>query len=666
MTKLLKNKKVQQTILGLFIVCGVYVGFCFSTLAISHDNSFFSVLHLIICAVTGIAYLLFCEMISGQNHLRKQMTVCNSVLFVCSILYLIARVLQGEITKDLYGVFSTTLVVIVTAIVEYRFLCVYRNENEKTIWQTIRKGIYSKKYLIILCVISLVLMYDPNMAQFKWDGVLYYSVSHSISVFSISSMALYGHISQTVGAIIGFCTAVMGNNVAYGMILGNAISYMVSICAFYGILKSIVPQKKEIVYVIAAAIYAWSPFALGMANYYSLDFYCMCLFPVVLYYTIKKQWILQVISGMLFSFSKEPAIIVYGMVCLSVVVVDLCQSRQYKFPDRIKRLFQSSKYYAMVLVAFLWVVTICILGIWAGGNGGFALDMDYICRKLKVLYLLNFSWLFTIVIFLSVILIIAEKNYHWLFPLVFAQIGFTLFSCLFKTVNHARYVDISPVCLYLLACVILFHLFDRIRGRGQKLLLPLFAVLAGILLLSSYRTIDPVSRRIFKTFDIGGDVILSTGEVGLGDAIIYNKQALWVEKALSEALSEINLNEEIIIFPTVDHSTYYFDGIIELRILEDGEYQEFVEYWNPKTSSREPEISKESEECTPFQVIFVTDKESVANIIQSYPLGRYSYFYLAYEGEEIAEEIRKEYSVMEESVCEYRGWNVYRITFEYR
>lgn len=93
--------------------------------------------------------------------------------------------------------------------------------------------------------------------------------------------------------------------------------------------------------------------------------------------------------------------------------------------------------------------------------------------------------------------------------------------------------------------------------------------------------------------------------------------------------------------------------------MEYGEYQEFVEYWNP-------EVSNKVKKSIPFKIIFATDKEAVANITQSYLSGRYSYFYLEHEDREIAEEIRREYSVIEESVCGYRGWNVYRITFEYR
>lgn len=59
-------------------------------------------------------------------------------------------------------------------------------------------------------------------------------------------MALYGHISQTVGATIRFLTALMGNDLAIGMMLGNALMLLISICAFYGSVKVLLPGSHSL------------------------------------------------------------------------------------------------------------------------------------------------------------------------------------------------------------------------------------------------------------------------------------------------------------------------------------------------------------------------------------------------------------------------------------
>ncbi|MDE5818735.1 MAG: hypothetical protein K2I07_05375 [Lachnospiraceae bacterium] len=679
--KFLKNKKVQGTILGLSAVSSAYLGFGFSTLAASHESEVLMLLHLLACAAAGAAYIGLCRNVSGQSGLRRQILVCSGVLWICSILFLVSNLVflirAGGLYEERYKVCSQFLVAAVaTAACWYLFRI--EKKAVRNGWELWKKNIVSHKFLFLLCLISLLLVYDPAMFQFKWDGWGYYMTSRQASVYSFSSMALYGHISLTVSAMIRFCTAVMGQNVAEGMILGNVIVFLTGICAYYGILRAVVPEKKEIFYAVCTAVYAWSPFMLGMVNYYSLDFYCICLFPVVLYFTVKKQWILQVVSGIFFCFIKEPAIVIYGFLCIGIVAVELCGKGTGRFADRVKGLFCRPQYYAMALAAVLWGGTILILGGW-GGTGGFALDMKYVTEKLKVLYLFNFNWIFVLLALLLGVFLFARggisrngfwlflsgksRNVFWLFPLLSAQMGFTVFSCLFVTVNHARYSNIIPMCLYLTADVFVLELSDDIKMTRMRFLPVVPAVLSALLLTACYRTIDPVSKYAFDTFPIGDGTMISTGSVNTvpGDAMIYNKQTLWLEKALWEALAVVDFERDIVLFPAVDQCTYYFDGFREVEILQEGEYGEYVEYWNPKVSRREITASGDN---IPFAVFMVPDAEAVECLIQEHPSGRYVYFYLDCAGAETAYGIKERHPVAEEEVYSYRGWKLYGLVFE--
>ncbi len=669
----LKNEKLQETVVGMFAVFGVYLAFCLSTIALSHERSLFMVLHLIVLCAAGTAYLLFCNMTAGRESVRRQMTVCNGVLWACGVLFFAAGLLYGG-KFSIYERLSQLLCIVVTTAAGYLLYRRSKNKEKSTCGSGTRKagswkrGLASRGLLFLLLAVTMILIYDPGMRQFKWDGGQYYFECRTASVYSISSMALYAHISQTVGAMIRFLTTVMGNDLAAGMMFGNAILLFISICSFYGVIKALLPNRREIVYVTAAAVYAWSPFALGMVNYYSLDFYCMCLFPVVVYYTIRRQWILQVLSGMCFCFTKEPAIVIYGAFCMGVVAADFWRDKQGGISDRIKRLFCTPQYYGMAAVALLWSVTIGILGAWSGGNGGFSVDMGYIAEKWKVLYILNFNWVCTALILTGGAILLIQKRItadrvRLLLPIMAAQAGFTLFSSLFVTVNNPRYSDISPVCLYLLCCLILAELAEQIRVWGRRLLPAVYVLLAGVLLISCYRTIDPVSKRVFRTVNIGEETMISTGSATPGDAMIYNKQALWFEEALSKALADVDFNKELVIFPAVNHSAYSFEGFALAQTLPGGEYGEFEEYWNPERQSREP---VRSEADIPFQVFVVSGPEVVERLIQEHPEKSCVYIYATYAGEETARNIRALYDVTEEKLYSYRGWQVYGIWFNGR
>lgn len=586
--KFLKNKKAQGTICGLSAVSSAYLGFGFSTLAASHESDVLMLLHLLACAAAGAAYIGLCRNVSGQSGLCRQILVCSGVLWACSILFLVSNLVYviraGSMYEERYKVCSQFLVeAVATAACWYLFRL--EKKAVRNGWELLKKNIVSHKFLFLLCLFSLLLVYDP--------------------------------------AMIRFCTAVMGQNVAKGMILGNVIVFLTGICAYY-------------------------------------------LFPVVLYFTVKKQWILQVVSGIFICFIKEPAIVIYGFLCIGIVAVELCGKGTGCFADRVKGLFCRPQYYAMALAAVLWSGTILILGGW-GGTGGFVLDMKYVAEKLKVLYLFNFNWIFVILTLLLGAFLFSRggisRNGFWLFPLLSAQMGFTVFSCLFMTVNHVRYSNIIPMCLYLTADVFVIKLSENSKMSIKRFLPVVPAVLSTLLLTACYRTIDPVSKSAFDMFPIGDGTMISTGGVSTvpGDAMIYNKQTLWLEKALWKALADVDFERDIVLFPAVDQCIYYFDGFREVGILEEGEYGEYVEYWNPKDSRREITASDDN---IPFAVFMVPDVEAVQCLMQEHPAGRYVYFYIDCAGAETAYGIRERCHVTEEEVYPYRGWKLYRLVFE--
>lgn len=503
--------------------------------------------------------------------------------------------------------------------------------------------------ILFLGVLAILLAYEEVGYQFKWDGLLYYNSCHNASLDSISSLALYGHISQTYAGLVT-SLRLMVKDVGMAMIVVNIILLLVAIFSYYYLLKIIIPYKKEFFYFFATAILAFSPFFLGMVNYFSLDYCLICLFPAVLYFTFKEKWIYQLIVGLLFCFTKETAVIIYAGICFGVLIFDVVSKKIKK----INIILKTGHYYTMALPCVLWLFTFFLLGPWNAGESAVGINVSYILCKFEILYLFQFNWIFTlaIIIYLFLVLIqkkklVMDKN---IFPLVISQIIFTFFSCIFQTVNHPRYIDSSIVFLY---CVGTYCLVKLVSDKWQVLAC---ACVSFILLCASYKSIDFVTNNLFEQIDIGTDKIVSTYDLPFGDGTIYNKQMLWMEGAINKAYGAALENNDIIVVPAIDDFTYAFDGASVVASTEGGYYVQ-RQFWNELKGRRQ---TFEEENCIEYNLYHLSNDADITEIPNSQNKN-YSYIFAETNRNTPNEGVLKNANIIEEQSYAYRGWVLKRI-----
>lgn len=652
--KIEKNSSIYTFICGVSAVMAGYLSWCLFT--ISYKMMFYKRMAFLITIVTMglyIGMILFSRMNEKGQGIPKQLmnisligSIVFATLFVTNIRNLTAQ-------KEYMGI---VIEILWMTVFLGGYIYLKKHLSGISGKSSIDKWWYEHKWLCGLIILTLLLMYDPDALQFKWDGLLYYRTCNELNIGSISSLAIYGHIAQTYGMLNGLATIITGNT-AIAMLLVNCSMTVFSICAFYGILKLVIIGKREWVYVSFTAVYAWSPFLLGMVHYHNLDYLCQCLFPIVLFFLYKKQWVYFSLASLLFCFTKEPAIIVYGAMCVGIVLLDWIADKEFSFGKRVQRLFTRKKYYLMVIPGVLWLATYCLLGPWSAGEGGFAIDWNYIPEKLKVLYIFNFNWVFSILIILGLTgIVICRRwdDFKFIFPILCGQIAFTGFSCLFKTVNHPRYTDTNQVALYSMA-IILLCCYNKISSQV------LSSIMTCLLLISSFVTIDPITRICFPSYNIGSTEMVTTMEQGipLGDGMIYNRQMLGYERVINMALEEALLDSKNVLFPTLENNPYFFDGMAEVGDIADEYYVE-REYWDIEKQKRAPIMTEETEV---FQVYHLTDRVDWDELEKQID-GKVNYFYLSLAGEEYAEEIAGKYNVLAEEEYRYRGWILKRVCFE--
>lgn len=634
----------QKTfILGMLIVFIGYISWGMFT--ISYKAHIYETMGILFTYLTAILYIVFSVMLSKAKRTAesRQLRTVSCIGFIISVL-LLFRMTDNQV---LLGVW----------IVTFGFSYVYGKISDGTAPKHILLVDAAKRYrgIILILIISSLFLYDTDAVQARWDGLLYYLTCKELDISSLSNLAVYGHIAQTYGMLNGMGNLIVENTFAV-MVGLNILLMLSSIIGFYMLLRELVSDREQSQYMIATVVYAWSPFVLGMVYYHSLDFYCGCLFVWVLYALYKRKWIYFSIFSLLFCFTKEPAVIIYAAMCAGTVIWDILEDSGYSFFDRLRRCFVRKQYYLMVLTGILWLATYKILGPWSAGNGGFSINASYVLDKLKNLYVLNFNWIFTLLAVGGSVWLLFKKGdkqiLKLLIPIWCSQIAFTLFSCIFNTVNHPRYNDTNQVTLYLLALVPLLYCGKKKRN---ELVIGCLSVLC---LLSSFVTCDPITRSCYDKVNIGKATMIYTTALPLGDSMIYNRQMLGFETALDNALEDALCDGQPVLFPTLGNNAYAFDGMAKVGEIAD-DYMLQTEFWDEINKRRAAEKRDGIKE---FQVYQLT-KEMDWDKLEKETSGSVNYIYIPNVCDLYSGYIKEHYQILEEMEYEHRGWVVKRVRF---
>lgn len=576
MFKSIMEKEDNLIILhGAMIIPLVFLAWCFST--ISYKNSIYMFIGAFVFAGAAILYRYVWKLCWENKHSSPGeavlINISVSILFI--LLNLIAH---KEFDKSFlalcYLVFFLWILVCTVNFAQIK-------KDNYLLLPKIKVWLFEHKFLLMLLLVVLMLSVEGVGYPLKWDGLLYYDAVKNASIGSVSSLSLYGHVSVTAGFLYRIFFSLFGMG-SRGMILANVLLLLASVIAFYGIVKMIIPGKKDWQYSLASLLYGTSPFLSGMAGYFSTDWFCVCVVTILLYFIFKREWVLASIAAVVFCLTKEPALIAYTGLWGGVILIDFFTFKD-TFLNRIKHIFCSVHFYILIIPYLIWFVIYVILGPWSAGNGGFSFDGLYIIEKLKVFLLFDFNWIYTSVIIFSLCLIIKEhillRNSIWLVPLFCSNFCLLVFNCLFKTANHPRYIDSFISVSLLLAVLSFWKAFEN-----KNCYLYIFSLLSILNVFCCYCSFDPLSDSLFEKNNTGNGALYTTSlSLPMGDGAIYNKQMSWVELPISEAIKDSIADDNDIVISVVDNSVYAYNGMsqyISSDIFSDDMY------WNNEKDRR--------------------------------------------------------------------------------
>jgi len=636
--------KSQNELIKKFLAWGiiplVFLSWCFST--IGYRDYAYYILAFATSIVAGCIYI-YCSGKREKTADARQLNKLSVMMVIVCSIFIPAYVMETQDMPRILGCLSSLFWIFISA----RNIYIY--SKGKIVAGFIKSKFLTNRWLLCLCILIVVLSFDSNMFQLKWDGLLYYLAVDAANLSSLSSMALYGHLSLTPGFIYRLCAVLLGN-VNKGMQLANIVVLLVGTVSFYKAIKVIVPNKKEYVYALATGCFAFSPYLLGMVNYYSTDWFCVCLMPVLIYSIVTRRYIEMIPVACLFCFTKEPAVIAYGMMCLGLVLTEAIDYKG-KLLNKLEYIVSRIHYYYMLIPLILWVVAYKSLGEWSAGEGGFSFDTTYALHKIKTFACFNFNWIFSVLIVLGCIWVMRTGTFvkirNWLTPLLFANVGLLAFNCLYVTVNHVRYIDsFISISIFIAVALVLLAVDDEHKVCSNIVLV----ILALTEIAACYISFDPISNILFSSERFGSSRVYSTGDIFLGDASVYNKQMLWMEHAINDALLDAIEEGDDIVFIIPDKSVYSFVGMSETIMMSEPIEKDIL-YWNTNTKKR---VSyAENENCLAVNILLVNTAETITddlfdnNSVSVLRIGDSIYNASGFENS----------STMKYA---YRGWNIYR------
>ena len=300
----------------------------------------------------------------------------------------------------------------------------------------------------------------------------------------------------------------------------------------------------------------------------------------------------------------------------------------------------------------MWLIAYYLVGHWEG-NGAFEIDLNYIKDKMLSLLAINFNWLLIVLALIVFIIGVIKKvqinKSISLIPMLFSMIAFLIFSVLFKTINHPRYIDALIAQIYLVVAYILINYIDK-----KAVKISISAALIMLLFIQSFATIDPLMLKLFPNINVGSKTLITTSEI-LSDGMAYNRQYQGWGKVVDMALEDVmNDDSAKLYLPAVANATWHFDAMGWYENLNNRTEIKYTDYWNSKRKTRMTDCDNGQE----YSVHVISEE----HIFYFGPDRTGYYLYSPLYGGEIAELIKNNYA-FEENSFNYKGWLVYRIKF---
>ena len=445
-------------------------------------------------------------------------------------------------------------------------------------------------FVLIIFAGQIFIRYNMLGSYQLSDGLTFYSQieellfspERMIKDFIHSGFIAGGHISHgfiffhLLGQLVK-CPTGMGFQYSY-MILGS-----LSACCLYGILRKLLPDAKRYLCAIGAFIISVQPMFLGLSTIAQMEYVITVTFIFSLFFIMYNHQVLAAFWLLILGTCKETglmmAFFLIGMLFIIPLIRPIIRNGGLIKTLRSLKLYQHLIYIGAILLCIIVLLLITNVPLWNGykiidvlkenndGNMKFYLDPTHLSFKLSQLFVLNFSWLWALLLLLASILCISVSSIRKktrisgldFSYIVTSYIVYTVFLLLFLEAKQPRYNMLSNVLFLLIAVTVILKFISAIKLIG----LPVLLAAGWFTFVQAFVTIDPLSIEMFTNINTGGKYPIvwtysykkdiPTFYINPGDFGMYNYHYSYVDKAVDAMLKELQYRNDYTITSTSNY-----------------------------------------------------------------------------------------------------------------
>lgn len=578
-TSLEINNKVISSVQILSIFCMIFTiliwqvwGFHFLSLLVP----LIEMLATIFCTIMAIRLDIIGQFLNNM--------VIGFVLKGCSLIVLLNNL--AEIEQSIGNISAKIICTFVSiGFIFYTIYCasIVAHLKIRRYLKSIWKMNWQNVFFVGLFLCIMMIIVSPFFHLWpRWDSFHYYFSWQKVSIRNLfqanpdglivcshpaNAYILWTFLFKTIPNITDVDVLYLSN------IFLLFLDYLISYCIF----KRIFKLKLDFIYPVFSFVFICSPYILGSVTGICPDYMEVTGLLLFLWGMLSSNYYACIIACYVACNTRETGIPIMAIMILIQLIYDVYKiKKENKKFCSILWLDKWIYYFSSFIIGVMsvvdifasnWVANVKNVELERYYNDGtemfsYGFSALYIWNQLKGLFLTNLTWIYVLIIIISLFVFIRYNKRYVLKSLLRNQLYITILGgvavavaelCIFITYHAYRYY--SPVIMFLqiLAISGFVNMSSKIRNNEFIKNVPII-LLGGLLLIQCYTTIDPIMLSVFPTIITGNErlVVMSWHVNHVSDPQFieparYNFQIPYFDKALNVLYSKIDPNNSKVL-----------------------------------------------------------------------------------------------------------------------
>jgi hypothetical protein len=422
----------------------------------------------------------------------------------------------------------------------------------------------SRAIVVVFALVAIALIGSRSSYSAIWDGRIYSAcISAAADQFTLERLRCAGHASQAYAAAAAL-VQMLAPSSEVPLLAFNAILFAVACVGFNRLTTLAFPEIDSVERALLDAAFMVHPAFLAGVVQPSIDLPLLPAFVWAIVFALERRWLLLVLCGFWLAFTKETGVLLYAIVlaCYAIWFV-LRSTKPWK-----DRAMQVMRLWPLSIPGFAFIGYLMVRRLtspkgqvlWMTGTTNNSLVEQFLIPHLDLyqvnyavlLLILNFAWIPTAIVGMDAFVGIVRKAHREPKRPVpggdSRTLGFVLLLTIvtayaltrFTTFGHTRYF----LTVYALAFIPFAASLGRL-GVSTMVRRVIVGAYALVLAVSTVRTVDPVSRKLYGMFAFGDHEMLRmtrvTGECcAFGqDQLAYSLEFTAVQRLTDAAMSTV-------------------------------------------------------------------------------------------------------------------------------